>query len=256
MTEDVHLAARGISHVHSGGGGTVPALQHVSLNLPRATFTCLVGPSGCGKSTLLRILAGLLPPTEGDILLDGAPLTEPQRHIGLAFQDPTLMPWRTVRENLVLPLELLGVARAEQADRAAQMLGMLGLEDFGAVYPPALSGGMAQRLSIGRALMHNPDILLLDEPFGALDALTREQISAELLRIWAYDRKTVLMVTHNIHEAAWLADRVLVMSPRPGRIVRHIPVELPRPRHLDVFGSPEFQQIEQAIRHALRASGA
>ncbi len=242
--------------MYHGAGAGVPALADVSIQLPRATFTCLVGPSGCGKSTLLRILAGLLPPTQGTIWLDDAPLTQPQRHIGIAFQSPTLMPWRTVQQNLLLPLELLGVPRREQLPRARWMLDRLGLAEFARAYPAALSGGMAQRLSIGRALMHNPEVLLLDEPFGALDALTREQIGAELLRIWAMDRKTVLMVTHSIQEAVLLADQVYVMSPRPGRIMRRITIDLPRPRGLELFAQPAFQQLENEIRQTLREGNA
>lgn len=244
------LVARSISHRYRVAGGELHALENVSLELRAETFTCLVGPSGCGKSTLLRILAGLIRPSAGTIQLDGKPLTQPQRQIGVVFQDPNLMPWRSVEANLCLPLEIAGVPRQEQGQRAEQMLTMLGLSEFAHAYPSALSGGMAQRLAVGRALIHQPEVLLLDEPFGALDALTREQVSEELLRIWAQDRKTVLMVTHSIREALLLADRVLVMSPRPGKLVKEISLDLPRPRSFDMIA--QFTALELEIRAALR----
>ena len=202
------LAAEQISHVYTGPSGDVPALDHVSLGLSRESFVCLVGPSGCGKSTLLRILAGLLRPTAGRALLEGQPITRAQRRIGIIFQKSNLMPWRTVYSNLSLPLELAGVPVEEQARRTLAMLELTGLQNFAEAYPAELSGGMAQRVAIGRALIHDPEVLLLDEPFGALDALTREQMSEELLHIWARARKTVLMVTNSIPEAVLLADRV------------------------------------------------
>ena len=224
----------------------------MSLALANQSFTCLIGPSGCGKSTLLHILAGLLTPDEGTVSLSGHPLSEPAREIGIVFQDATLMPWRTVAQNLVLPLEIEGVAYTERERRVRHWLDLLALSEFADSYPAALSGGMAQRLAVGRALIHDPDVLLLDEPFGALDALTREQVSEELLRIWARDRKTVLMVTHSIREAILLADRVLVMSPRPGRIVQDIRIDLPRPRALSMVTQPDFAALEESVRAALR----
>jgi NitT/TauT family transport system ATP-binding protein len=232
--------------------GTTEALADVSLALERETFTCLVGPSGSGKSTLLRMFAGLLHPSHGQILLHGEPLLKPQRALSLVFQDANLMPWRTVYQNLVLPLEIEGQPRSEQRTRADNLLAMLGLSDFKNAYPAALSGGMAQRLAIGRALIHDPEVLLLDEPFGALDALTREQVSEELLKIWAQTRKTVLMITHSIQEAILLADRVVVMSPRPGQIIQEIPVDLPRPRSLAIVTQPEFVALEAKVRAALK----
>jgi len=248
MKNKVVLAANAISHTFKH----VKALENISLGLERETFTCLVGPSGCGKSTLLRILAGLIRPDQGAVFLNGDPLIQPRREISLAFQSANLMPWRTVRQNIVLPLEIAGIAVRERERRADHLLALLDLEDFGDVYPAALSGGMAQRLAIGRALIHDPEVLLLDEPFGSLDALTREQVSEELLRIWSQDRKTVLMVTHSIQEAVLLSDRVVVMSPRPGHLLADFQIDLPRPRSLEMVTEPEFAALEAKIRATLR----
>ncbi|HMM29843.1 MAG TPA: ABC transporter ATP-binding protein, partial [Aggregatilineaceae bacterium] len=242
------LAADEISHVYRNGSGEVRALDDVSLSLPAESFTCLVGPSGCGKSTLLRILAGLIAPAEGRVLLDGQPITAPQRRIGVVFQQANLMPWRTVAANLSLPLELAHAPGEEIRRRTEAMLDLVGLAGFAEAYPAGLSGGMAQRVAIGRALIHDPEVLLLDEPFGALDALTREQMSGELLRIWARHRKTVLMVTHSIPEAVLLADRVLVMSPRPGQIIGDVPIPLPRPRSLDLLHEPGYVALTERLR--------
>lgn len=244
------LAAEHISHTYPGG---VPALRDVSLDLSRESFVCLVGPSGCGKSTLLRILGGLLAPSEGRTLLDDQPITHALRRIGIVFQKANLMPWRTVYANLALPLELARVPAPERDQRVQAMIDLTGLQGFADAYPAALSGGMAQRVAIGRALIHDPEVLLLDEPFGSLDALTREHMSEELLRIWARHRKTVLLVTHSIPEAVLLADRVLVMSPRPGHLAADIPVSLPRPRTLDLLHRPDFVALTERLRHHIRA---
>jgi NitT/TauT family transport system ATP-binding protein len=251
VPNDTLLAAEDISHTYTGPGGDLPTLENITLELSRESFVCLVGPSGCGKSTLLRILAGLLHPTSGQARLEGQPITQPQRRIGIVFQKANLMPWRTVYSNLSLPLELARLPAREQEERTTAMLELTGLAGFADVYPAALSGGMAQRVAIGRALIHDPEVLLLDEPFGQLDALTREQMSAELLRIWARHRKTVLMVTHSIPEAVLLADRVLVMSPRPGRIICDLPVPLPRPRSLDLLHRPDFVALTERLRRSI-----
>ncbi|MBN1566121.1 MAG: ABC transporter ATP-binding protein [Anaerolineae bacterium] len=243
------LIADQISHTYTGGSGTLLALDDVTLHLARESFVCLVGPSGCGKSTLLRILAGLLTPTTGHVLLENQPITHPQRRIGIVFQQANLMPWRTVYGNLMLPLELAGLPILARAERMNAMLELTGLDGFADAYPAELSGGMAQRVAIGRALIHHPEVLLLDEPFGALDALTREQMSEELLHIWVKYRKTVLMVTHSIPEAVLLADRVLVMSPRPGALIADITIPLPRPRSLDLLHQPEFVALTEQLRH-------
>jgi NitT/TauT family transport system ATP-binding protein len=254
MSDQTILAAEQISHIYPGVNGGVQALDNVTLRLSRESFVCLVGPSGCGKSTLLRILAGLLIPTSGRVLLDAQPITRAQRRIGIVFQKANLMPWRTVYGNLTLPLELAGLPSAERDRRAQAMLELTGLQGFAETYPAALSGGMAQRVAIGRALIHYPEVLLMDEPFGSLDALTREQMSEELLRIWAKHRKTVLMVTHSIPEAVLLADRVLVMSPRPGRLVADVAIPLPRPRSLDLLHRPDFVALTEQLRHNIQAS--
>lgn len=254
MPDDPKLAAEQISHQYAAADGLLPALDSVTLRLSTESFVCLVGPSGCGKSTLLRILGGLLPPSEGRVLLDGQPVARAQRRIGVVFQKANLLPWRTVYGNLALPLELAGVPPAERDERTQAMLDLIGLEAFAGAYPASLSGGMAQRVAIGRALIHDPEVLLLDEPFGALDALTREQMSEELLRIWARHRKTVLMVTHSIPEAVLLADRVLVMSPRPGHLVADVSIPLPRPRSLDQLHRPDFVALTERLRHNIRAA--
>ncbi len=254
MSSQTLFAAEQISHVYPGPHGGVLALDNVTLDLSRELFVCLVGPSGCGKSTLLRILAGLLTPSAGRVLLDEQPITRPQRRIGIVFQKANLMPWRTVYGNLTLPLELAGLPPDERDRRAQAMLELTGLEGFAGTYPAALSGGMAQRVVIGRALIHYPEVLLLDEPFGALDALTREQMSEELLHIWAKYRKTVLMVTHSIPEAVLLSDRVLVMSPRPGRLIEDVAIPLPRPRSLDLLHRSDFVALTEQLRHSIRAN--
>lgn len=245
---DFTLSAEGVSHHF----GPMPALRQITLALAPQTFTCIVGPSGCGKSTLLRIFAGLLKPSTGRVYAYGKPIIKPNKHISLVFQQANLMPWRTVLKNLVLSLELEGVSKREQTQRAENLLELLGLTEFRDAYPATLSGGMAQRVAIGRALINDPDALLMDEPFGALDALTREQLGEELLRIWAADRKTVCMVTHSIREAVLLADRVLVMSPRPGAILADIPITLPRPRRLEMVTQAAFTALENEVRAHLR----
>ncbi|MCU0521694.1 MAG: ABC transporter ATP-binding protein [Anaerolineae bacterium] len=249
---EIHsLSARFVSHL-----GELDALDNVSLSVQQGEFICLVGPSGCGKSTLLRIVAGLIPPTVGTVALRGSAHHAPGRELGLVFQQPTLLPWRSVERNVALPLELAGVAPDVRGRRVADLLALVGLTDFAHEYPANLSGGMAQRAAIARALAQNPEVLLLDEPFGALDALTREHMAGELLRIWEQTRKTVLMVTHNVEEAALLADRVIVMSPRPGRVIARITVPLPRPRSVALLGTQPLQQIAQQLRAALSRGGS
>jgi NitT/TauT family transport system ATP-binding protein len=246
------LSARHVSHAYLGENGSLPVLVDVSFDLARDEFVCLVGPSGCGKSTLLHILSGLLPPTSGAVLLDDEPVTRPRRRIGHVFQQANLMPWRTVLENIALPLELIGKPRDEREAAAREMIDLVGLAGFAATYPAELSGGMAQRVAIARALVAGPEVLLLDEPFGALDALTRDLLAEELLRIWQAVHGTVLMVTHSIPEAILLADRVLVMSPRPGHIDAVFPVDLPRPRSPGMLHSPSAGELALAIRGAIR----
>lgn len=246
------LAVRQLSVTyHAPGGGLLPALGPITLEIEAGAFVCLVGPSGCGKSTLVRVLAGLQRPTHGEALLDHQPISGPSRRVGLMFQEANLMPWRTVQDNIALPLEVAGTPASERSSVVRDLLPLLGLEEFADAYPGELSGGMAQRAAIGRVLAQRPDVLLLDEPFGALDALTREQISFDLLRVWARERQTAFMVTHDIREAALLADRVLVMSRRPGRIVADIPIPLPRPRQLADVYSEVFTETAREIRAAI-----
>ncbi len=243
------LAARNLTVVHPApDGGDLPALGPVTFGIDAGQFVCLVGPSGSGKSTLIRVLAGLQPPTRGQALIDDVPITEPSSRVALMFQDANLMPWRTVLDNIALPLELTGASKPERYDAARRLLPQLGLSEFGMAYPGELSGGMAQRVALGRVLIQRPDVLLLDEPFGALDALTRERISADLLDLWTQERQTILMVTHDINEAVLLSDRVLVMSYRPGQLVADIAVSLPRPRQLSDIYSPAFGAIATQVR--------
>ncbi len=224
------------------------AVDGLSLAVEAGEFLAIVGPSGCGKSTLLRLLSGLLRPMAGRVSLRGQPLAAPRREIGYVFQRANLMPWRTVLGNILLPLEIDGVAREERDARAREQIALVGLEGFADAYPQQLSGGMQQRVALARALIHEPSVLLLDEPFGSLDALTRERMNAELLRIFDLRSPTVVMVTHSITEAVLLADRVLVLSPRPGRVRAEFPVPLPRPRQLDVTTEPGFLQLVRAVR--------
>ena len=236
----------------SEDGKQTHALGPVSVEIPAGQFVCLIGPSGCGKSTLARVFAGLQVPTTGTAFIGEALVAGPSPQAGLMFQQANLMPWRTVQDNIVLPLELAGLGKEARLDRAAELLDMLKLGDFATAYPGALSGGMAQRAALGRLLAQGPEVLLLDEPFGALDAMTREKISTDLLRVWEQGQQTVLMVTHDINEAVFLADRVLVMSARPGQIAADIPVDLPRPRTLDDQYDSAFTRIARRVRSAIR----
>lgn len=243
------LEANGIRMTFDDPGRAgVLVLDEMSVSVAEGEFLAIVGPSGCGKSTLLRLLSGLLRPIAGQVSFHGRPLTAPHREIGLVFQRANLMPWRTVLDNILLPLEVAGVAQAEMLERAQALVALVGLDGFADAFPHQLSGGMQQRVALARALVHEPSVLLLDEPFGSLDALTRERMNAELLRIWALNRPTVVMVTHSIPEATLLADRVLVMTPRPGQVRAEFPVALPRPRQMALTLEPEFLRLTRAIR--------
>jgi NitT/TauT family transport system ATP-binding protein len=245
------LTAGGIYKTFPSRDGEVRALRDVSLNVSEGEFVSLVGPSGCGKSTLLRILGGLLEPDSGAVHIDGQTLTQPRREIGFVFQDPTLMPWRTVLKNVTLPLEVQGKNGDDHRSRAMELLGLVGLLGFESLYPYELSGGMQQRVAIARALVYEPSILLMDEPFGSLDAITRNQMNVELLRIWRATGKTILMVTHTIQEAIFLADRVLIMSPRPGHIQSRVDVGLPRPRDTDIYVNEDFSRLYYHVRDSI-----
>ena len=238
----------------AGSAGQLEALGPLDFTIAGGSFVALLGPSGCGKSTLVRVLAGLLEPTRGVALLDGV---EPDGGgTGILFQDANLLPWRRVRDNMALPLELAGVEREARYRAVRKLLPVLGLEGFGKAWPAELSGGMAQRVAIGRVLLQEPDLLLLDEPFGALDAITREQLGLDLLRFRARAGQTVLMVTHDINEALLLADRVLVLSPRPGRLVADMAVPLPRPRRLEHTWSQQYVNLLRQLRAALGRGAA
>jgi NitT/TauT family transport system ATP-binding protein len=232
----------------SQDGDPIVALKDLDFHIVRGEFVTVVGPSGCGKSTLLKIMAGILTSGTGSLTFGGAAVTGPSRQVGVVFQAPVLLPWRTVLENVLLPIDVQRRDRASHLERARGLLRMVGLNGFETRYPAELSGGMQQRVGIVRALVHDPELLLMDEPFGALDAMTREQLNLDLLRIWADSGKTIMLVTHSIPEAVFLADRVIVMSPRPGRIVDIVNVALPRPRGLSIMSTPEFGTLTDAIR--------
>jgi NitT/TauT family transport system ATP-binding protein len=243
------IAIEGLGKVYAtASGAEIVALSDVNVEIADGEFVTVVGPSGCGKTTLLKILAGVMRRSSGRVLLNGAAIERPSREVGVVFQQPILLPWRTVLSNMLLPVELQRRDRQAHLARAHEYLAMAGLDGFADKYPHELSGGMQQRVGIGRALVHDPAVLLMDEPFGALDAMTRDTMNIELLRIWDERRKTVLLITHSIAEAVLLADRVIVMSPRPGRVVEILPVDLPRPRTLDMINSEAFGRHVRAIR--------
>ena len=246
------IRLQGISQVfRSRDGARVAALDDVDLAVGNEQFACIVGPSGCGKSTLLRLVAGLIAPTRGTIEVGGLRVDGPREDVGIVFQKPTLFPWASVLENVLMPLKLMGRPTASHRKRAMDLLEMVGLGGFETRLPGELSGGMQQRAAICRALIHDPPILLMDEPFGALDALTREEMTLELLSIWQERRKTIVFVTHSITEAVLLADKVVVMSARPGRIVSDLDVALPRPRSFAQEGLPEFQAVAASVRASI-----
>jgi NitT/TauT family transport system ATP-binding protein len=230
-------------------GGHMQALTDVSFDIYRHEFVAVVGPSGCGKSTLLRLLSGLLKPTEGRVDVFNQPVTEPRDDVGIVFQKPTLLPWKSVLDNVLFPLQhKYGKVTEKDRTYARQLIDTVGLSDFIDRLPDQLSGGMQQRVGIARALLLDPDILIMDEPFSALDALTREEMGFELLRIWDEKPKTVLFITHSISEAVLLADKVLVMSARPGRLLEQMEIDLPRPRSLDTMQIPAFSDYTRRIR--------
>jgi NitT/TauT family transport system ATP-binding protein len=237
----------------SRSGEGINAIEQVSLDIPRGSFISLVGPSGCGKSTLLKMIGRLLPPSSGRIVFHGIRKTEARPPLGVVFQESLLLPWRTILANVELPIDVKHLDRAEGRRRAKALLRTVGLEGFEQKYPFELSGGMQQRAAIARALAGEPELLLMDEPFGALDALTREQMTEELQSIWAATGKTIVFVTHSISEAVYLSDRVIVMSGRPSRILDDIRIDLPRPRSLDMMSDPAFGAYAIRIRHLLSA---
>ncbi|TCT04297.1 ABC transporter ATP-binding protein [Aquabacter spiritensis] len=249
------IEMRGVSKTYRTRDGDVPSLKPIDFTINEGEFLVVVGPSGCGKSTLLKMVAGLLPPSAGEIRVEGRTITKPHPGVGVVFQQPLLLPWRSVFANVMMPVEVKGLDRTIYGRRATELLEMTGLGDFANKYPWQLSGGMQQRASICRALVHDPKIVLMDEPFGALDAMTREKMNVELQRIQSTTGKTVLFITHSIPEAVFLADRVLVMSERPGTIAAVYEVGLERPRTLDVMADPRFVALTQKIRHHFYAQG-
>jgi NitT/TauT family transport system ATP-binding protein len=255
MTTDPVVETANLALVFQTNDGTVQALSDVSLTIERGSFVSLIGPSGCGKTTLLRVIADLEQPTGGSITVNGTSPAENRRRrgYGYVFQAPALYPWRTVLRNVTLPLEIMGASAAERAERARRNLELVNLEGFEGKYPWQLSGGMQQRVSIARALSFEPQLLLMDEPFGALDEITRDHLNEQLLRLWRTTGKTVVFVTHSIAEAAFLSTRIVVMSPRPGRILEVIDSDFPKERTLDIREAPAFTEIARRIRDGLRA---
>ncbi|RQW63122.1 ABC transporter ATP-binding protein [Vibrio viridaestus] len=244
-----YVSMKNVGHCYDPSVNDVMAVQHIDLDIYRHEFVAVVGPSGCGKSTLLRMVSGLLIPSHGEVSVFNRPVTEPREDVGIVFQKPNLLPWLTVRKNVLFPLKhKYGSYSKKDEKRTDELLEMAGLSQFADKMPDELSGGMQQRVGIIRALLLNPDILLMDEPFSALDALTREQIGFDLLKIWNDNPKTVLFITHSISEAVLLADRVLVMSKRPGSVLDLIDVDIPRPRTSKTINDPRFAELTDTIR--------
>ncbi|MCF0261325.1 MAG: ABC transporter ATP-binding protein [Sphaerochaetaceae bacterium] len=239
--KDTLLSIKDLRKVYKTRDGELEAIGKVSFDVKDQEFVSIVGPSGCGKSTLLRIVAGLLEKTEGEIIVDKTKFN-PDKEVGFVFQKALLLDWRKVLDNVLLPIEILKLDKKKYRTRAMELLEMVGLKGFEDRYPNELSGGMQQRVSIARALIHDPKLILMDEPFGALDAITREKMNLELLRIWSESKKTVLFITHEISEAVFLSDRVIVLSARPSRQVGSFEINLPRPRGIDLKTTPEFNK--------------
>jgi NitT/TauT family transport system ATP-binding protein len=246
------VVAREVTKTYATAAGAFTALDRVSFDVPDGKFVSIVGPSGCGKSTLLQIVGGLTAATAGEVLVDGARIDAPRPDkIGIVFQEPLLLPWKSAQENVEFPLALRGEPAGARHARARELLALVGLADFADSFPHQLSGGMRQRVAIARGLVRHPRMLLMDEPFAALDEQTRTRMWGELLQIWNQSRATVLFVTHSLVEAVYLADEVLVMAARPGRIIERIPVDLPRPRTLDMLGAPALGEMRNRIWHLI-----
>jgi NitT/TauT family transport system ATP-binding protein len=253
---NTHVACRGVDKVYAlPKGGTVTAIRDVDLEIGRGEFISIVGPSGCGKSTLLKCVAGIAETTAGHIEVDGIEVADPPDHMAIVFQRDILLDWRSVLDNILLPIEFKGYRRADWVSKASDLLGLIGLKGFEQRRPWELSGGQRQRVAICRALIQDPRLLLMDEPFGALDALTRDDLNLELQRLWLASKKTVMFITHSISEAVLLSDRVVVMASNPGRIIETVAIDLPRPRTLDSRETPEFGQYAKSIRKRFEALG-
>jgi NitT/TauT family transport system ATP-binding protein len=255
LTSGAFVEIAGVTKVYPTESGFVHALDAISTVVREHEFVSVVGPSGCGKSTLLLIVSGLVPPSLGSVRIGGSLVARPYTDLGIVFQRDILLEWRTALQNVLLQAEIRGLDRTTALKRARMLLDLVGLDGFEHRYPGELSGGMRQRVAICRALLHDAPLLLMDEPFGALDALTRDQMNLDLERIWERNRKTVLFITHSIPEAVFMSDRVLVMSRRPGTIDADLPIELPRPRTLVLRDAPEFAGYVSAIRRIFEASG-
>ena len=254
MASDAYIRLANVGRVYSSKSGPVEACGEIDLDIRRSEFVAVVGPSGCGKTTILKMVAGLQPHTSGTITIDGKPVAGPHTDVGIVFQDAILLDWRDILDNVLLQVDIRHLDRKQYEPVARRLLQSTGLSGFEHHKPYELSGGMRQRASICRALVHDPPLLLMDEPFGALDALTREQIAMDIQRVWMEKRKTALFITHSIPEAVLLADRVVVLSPRPGRIVEIIDIDLPRPRRLDRV-PPRFNDYTNRIRDIFKARG-
>ena len=250
------LSARNIRVSYQSAQGPVVAVDNLSLTVERGEFVSLLGPSGCGKSTLLKVASGLLRPTKGDMLLDGTPVQGPRRDVGIVFQQATLLPWKTVLANVLVPCQALRLDGAKSRADANALLKLVGLDGFASRYPGDLSGGMQQRVGLARSLVHNPSLLLMDEPFAALDAMTRERMATELQRIWLQANKSILFITHSIPEAVFLSDRIIVLSDRPGRVIDEIAVHLPRPRNNETMTNPKFGELCFHLRGLFGSSHA
>ena len=249
------IAVSDVSRVFTSAGKSVAALEHVTFAIQAGNFVSILGPSGCGKSTLLKIISGLLPASAGSVAVNGQPVRGPLENVGMVFQAPVLLKWRSVIGNILLPVEFARLDLVSHTERTRALIKLVGLEGFEEMYPHQLSGGMQQRASLCRALVTDPQLLLMDEPFGALDAMTRDELDLELLRIWEDRKKTVLFVTHSIQEAVFLSDVVFVMSARPGRLLEQIAIDLPRPRTMEMMTDQKFGGYSLRIRALLAGTG-
>ena len=249
------IVAGDVSRVFTSAKRSVTALEHIAFEIQTGSFVSIVGPSGCGKSTLLKIISGLLAPSSGTVTVNGQVVRGPLENVGMVFQAPVLLKWRSVLGNILLPVEFAKLDIPTHEERARALIKLVGLEGFEEMYPHQLSGGMQQRASLCRALVTDPQLLLMDEPFGALDAMTRDELDMELLRIWEERKKTVLFVTHSIQEAVFLSDVVFVMSARPGRLLEKMAIDLPRPRSMEMMTTTKFGEYALRIRALLAGSG-
>ena len=247
----ITMSVRHVSKHYKTGTGTVHALENLSLEIPQGEFLCILGPSGCGKSTLLWGMSGLHDVTSGEVLLNGTPVTGPRSEIGMIFQDANLLPWRNLWQNIQFPFEIKKIDSRPYEGRIQGLLQEVGLAGFEKKMPRELSGGMQQRASIVRCLSYDPDVILMDEPFGALDAFTRDEMNLLIQKIWMETGKTIIFVTHNVSEAIFLADRVVVLTPRPGRLAHIFPIDLPRPRTIDMTFEPDFIHVVREIKNTI-----